>query len=65
MGMVCVCPLEVRQKEEGSCGVTRPPEDSVGTLRWSALSVVSVRNKAAGWFMYHVTGEMRLQGDGN
>lgn len=26
---------------------------------------VSIRNKATGWFVCHVTGEMRLQDGGN
>lgn len=64
MGVVCVYPLEVRQKE-GPCSITRPPDDSGGTLRWRALCVESVRNKAAGWFVYRVTGERTLQDDGN
>lgn len=33
MGVVRVCPLDVRQKEEGSRRITRPPDDSGGTPR--------------------------------
>lgn len=62
--------VSIREKVEGrlTCGVTgetRPLGNSRGTLRWSGLCVTSIRNKAAGWLAYRVTGKIRLQDDGN